>query len=148
MRRSLSGLWLAGFAVLACAAAHAGSPEDIVKYRTNIMKANGGLMSAAGAIVKGKVDYQPQLAGEALALEAATRDLAALFPPGTENIGDTEALPEVWSKRPEFEQRARDAETTATAFAQATQGGNAKAVADAYDDLAAACKSCHKEFRK
>ncbi len=147
MQRSKSGLALAALMALACAA-HAASPEDIVKYRRNLMKANGGLMGAANAIIRGKVDYNSRLAAEALALQDTTKDLASLFPKGTESAGDTEALPTVWSKRTELQAHARDAELKAAAFARAASGTDSKAVANAFDDLAAACKSCHKEFRK
>ena len=74
MQRSRSGLALAALMALACAA-HAADPLDIVKYRKNVMKANGGLMSAAHAIIRGRVEYHGQLAGEARALEETTKDL-------------------------------------------------------------------------
>jgi hypothetical protein len=48
-------------AMLAPLTLDAAEPEDIIKYRKNVMKAIGGLTSAAGAIVEGKVDYKRQL---------------------------------------------------------------------------------------
>ncbi len=147
MQRSTSGLALAALMAVACAA-HAADPLDIVKYRKNLMKANGGLMGAANAIIRGKVDYKGQLAAEAFSLQQTTKDLASLFPKGTEHVGDTQALPAVWSKRAELEEHARDAARKAARFAQAAAGTDSKATAAAYEELAQACKSCHKEFRK
>ena len=37
--------------------AFAAEPEDIIKYRQTVMKANGAHMAAAGAIINGKVDF-------------------------------------------------------------------------------------------
>ncbi|HLD13934.1 MAG TPA: hypothetical protein VJB18_04375, partial [Burkholderiales bacterium] len=51
------------------AAAHAESdPEDIIKYRQNVMKANGSHAAAASAIIQGKVGYKKDLADHAKAL--------------------------------------------------------------------------------
>jgi len=58
-RLMLTGMLLAMLAPLALSAAE---PEDIIKYRQNMMKSIGGHTSAAGAIVQGKVDYKTHLA--------------------------------------------------------------------------------------
>ncbi|MDH3513598.1 MAG: cytochrome c, partial [Gammaproteobacteria bacterium] len=91
----ITGLMLIGLAPLAL---NAAEPEDIIKYRKNMMKAVGGHTSAAGAIVQGKVDYKAHLADHARALQALTRDIPGLFPKDSD-FGDTEARDEVWSKR-------------------------------------------------
>ena len=145
MLRSLSILMLVCLGVTAVSA-YAADPDDVIKYRKNVMNANGGLMGAANAILQSKVDYKGQLTGEAKALEGLNKDLATLFPKGT-NAGDTDALPDVWNKRAEFERRAKDAEVKAAAFAKAASG-NAKDAAARFKDLSDACKGCHKEFRK
>ena len=51
---------LGSFALLlVTAAANAESdPEDVIKYRQNVMKANGAHAAAAGAIIQGKVGYK------------------------------------------------------------------------------------------
>lgn len=131
---------------LATLSAHAADPDDLVKYRQNVMNANGGLMGASNALIQKKVDVKGQLAANAKALEALNKDLPALFPKGS-NAGDTEALPEVWNKRAEFERRAKETQAKAAAFAKAA-GGNDPKVAEKYKDLSDACKSCHRDFRK
>ena len=44
------------------APAYAAESEDIIKYRESVMEAYGSHMSAASRIVRGKVDFQDQLA--------------------------------------------------------------------------------------
>lgn len=139
--RLLAGL---GWIVLASGTVHAADMDDAVKYRKNVMEANGGLMGASNAILQGKVDKKAQLAVYAKALEGLNQDLASLFPKGS-NGGDTDALPEVWSKRAEFERHARDTQEKAAAFAKAAAGKDAMA---RFRDLSESCKSCHKDFRK
>ena len=64
--------------------AQAAEPEDIIKYRQNVMKAQAAHLAAAGAIIQGKVGYKKDLADHAKALQAINRDVAALFPKGSD----------------------------------------------------------------
>lgn len=138
--------WLFAVAGLVALAAHAADPDDMVKYRKNVMNANGGLMGASNGLIQNKVEFKGQLAAYAKALEALNKDLPALFPKGS-NAGDTDVLPEVWSKRAEFERRAKDTQAKAAAFAKAASGNDPK-LAEKFKDLSDSCKSCHKDFRK
>ncbi len=131
---------------LASLAAHAADPDDMVKYRKNVMNANGGLMGASNALIQNKVEFKGQLAGYARSLEVINKDLPALFPKGS-GTADSDALPDVWNKRAEFEHRAKDTQTKAAAFAKAAAGKDPK-LADRFKDLSDSCKSCHKDFRK
>lgn len=133
---------LAGM-VMAPLAAQSGE-EDVIKYRRNVMKAVAGHMGAAGAIVQGKVNYKGDLADHAKALQALMHDIPGLFPKDSD-FGETNALDAVWSKRAEFEKRAKDAGAKAAAFAKATQGGDA---GSAFKALGDTCKGCHKDFRR
>ena len=138
------GLMLAGLAPLALSAAE---PEDIIKYRQNVMKAVGGHTSAAGAIVEGKVNYKSDLADHTRALQALTRDIPALFPKDSD-FGETKAKDEVWSKRADFEKAAKNVKTKVETFAKAVQGGKQDAIVASFKDMGEGCKACHKDFRK
>lgn len=126
---------------------HAAEPEDIIKYRKNVMKAIGGHTSAAGLIVEGKVEHKRQLPDHARALQILTSDVPALFPKDSD-FGETRAKDEVWSKRADFEKAAQNTKTKATAFAKAVQGGNQSAIATSFKELGQSCKACHDDFRK
>ena len=123
------------------------NPEDIIKYRQNVMHANGAHMGAMGAIIQGKVDYKTHLAEHARALQAINKDIPALFPKGSD-FGDTEALDAVWQKRADFEKLAKQARVDADALAKAVQTGDAKVYGPKFKALADDCKACHKDFRK
>ncbi len=134
-------------AVLTPPALSAAEPEDIIKYRKNMMKAIGGHTSAAGAIVQGKVDYKTHLAEHARALQALTKDIPGLFPKDSD-FGDTNAKDEVWSKRAEFEKTAKNAKSKVEAFAKAVQGSKQDVIVASFKDMGEGCKACHKDFRK
>ena len=142
----LKTLLSGALAALLAHGAHAADPDDMVKYRKNVMNANGGLMGASNALIQNKVEFKVQLASYAKALEALNRDLAALFPQGS-NAGDSDAQPDVWNKRAEFERRAKDTQVKAATFAKAAGGSDPK-LAEKFRELSDSCKSCHKDFRK
>lgn len=145
--KTVVGIFVLGSLVLFGTLAYAESePEDIIKYRQNVMKANGAHMAATGAILQGKVEYKKDLAYHAKTLQTINSDIPALFPKGSD-FGDTKALDGVWSKRADFEKRAKDTRTKADAFAKAA-GGDAKAALAKFKELQDSCKACHKDFRK
>jgi hypothetical protein len=59
-------------------------PTDLIKYRKNVMSALGGHAAAAGLIIRGKVDYNPQLVKHARSLAATTTMIKDIFPPDSE----------------------------------------------------------------
>ena len=125
----------------------AAEPEDIIKYREAMMKANAGHMGASAAIINGKVDYKGDLADHAKALAALNKDIAAMFPKGSD-FGNTEALDTVWKKNDEFKKRAQDAKAKADAFAKTVAAGDTANYGPRFKELNEACKACHKDFRK
>jgi cytochrome c556 len=125
----------------------ASKEEAIVKYRQEVMKSQGAHMSAAAAIIMGKVDYKDQLTAHVTALEATTKLISSLFPPGSD-VGKTKALKTVWTKKDEFDKRAKESEDMAEALAKAVAAGDTASYGKHFKALADACKSCHKDFRK
>ena len=142
-------LFAMGFvlAMLAPAVLQAAEPQDIIKYRQNMMKAIGAHTAAAGAIITGKVDYKNQLNEHVRSLEALTGDIPALFPKGSD-FGDTRAKDAVWDKRAEFEKRAHNLKEKVAAFARAVKGGNQQAILTSFKDMGEGCKACHQDFRR
>ena len=122
-------------------------PEDIIKYRQNVMKSNGGNLAAAGAIIQKKVPFNDRLGDHARAVAAGSKNIAALFPDGSDFGMDTNALEAVWKDRAKFEKLAKDSEKKAAAFAKAVSAKDAQ-LAMRFKELADSCKACHKDFRK
>lgn len=137
-------------ALLLCGgiAAHAESePEDLIKYRQNVMKSSGANAAAATAIVQGKVEFKDRLRDHAQALVTSTKNIPALFPKGSD-FGETEALDAVWKKPDDFAKRAKDSHAKAVAFEKAVAANDTKSYAAKLKDLGDSCKACHKDYRK
>lgn len=121
--------------------------EPAIKYRQNVMQAMGGLVGASAGRLRDGFTHGPDMSAIANALQALSKDVAALFPEGTD-FGETEAKPEVWSKPQEFQQAADDLEKKVEAFAAAAKTGDRAESLKAFKAMGDACKSCHEDFRK
>jgi len=125
----------------------AAESEDIIKYRQNVMKANGAHMAATAAIINGKVDYKNQLGDHARALQVINKDINSLFPKDSD-FGDTKALDAVWQNNADFQKSAKIAAQKADALAKTVAAGDSKSYAARFKELSDSCKACHKDFRK
>ncbi len=134
-------------ACLLAGTAVAAEPEDIIKYRQNVMKSQGAHLAAAGAIINGKVDFKGQLGDHAKALQATTKDIPSLFPKDSD-FGETKALDAVWQKPAEFKKDAEHAHMMAVALDKAVAKGDSKSYPMHLKALLDSCKECHKDFRK
>lgn len=128
-------------------AAFAAEPEDIIKYRQSVMKANGAHMAAAGAIINGKVDFKGQLGDHAKALQAINKDINSLFPKDSD-FGETKALDAVWKNNADFQKRAKESAQKADALAKTVAAGDSKNYGARFKELSDTCKACHKDYRK
>ncbi len=143
-RLSIAGLLLSTPLALGAAS----NPADIIKYRQNVMKSIGANAAAAEAIFENKVVFKDRLIDHARAIEAATHNIPALFPPGSHTGAETRAREEIWSKREQFEKNAKDTQEKATAFAKAVASRDETQARTAFKELDKSCSACHREFRK
>ncbi|MDP6515857.1 MAG: cytochrome c [Alphaproteobacteria bacterium] len=125
----------------------ADEPPNIIKYRQNVMKAQGGHISNIAAVVKGEVSLIGNVAANARALADLSRMVLPLFPDGT-NTGKTNALPEIWTDRAKFDQAAKASQDAADAMIVAAETNDLDTIAAALDKLGKSCGGCHKPFRK
>ena len=142
-------LALAGFLAALVAGGPAlavNAPEDVIKYRQNLMKAVGGHIGNIALLVKGKVDFKAGLADDAEAIADLLENAGIAFPEGTSE-GKTRAKPEIWEKRGEFDATLEDTIVKARALAVAAKGGDMAAVGAALGALGKSCGACHKPFR-
>lgn len=121
--------------------------EPAIKYRQNVMQAMGGLVGASAGRLRDGFTHGPDMTAIAAALQALSKDVAALFPEGTD-FGETEAKAEVWSKPEEFKKSAANLEEKVDAFAAAVKTGDRAESLKAFKAMGDACKSCHEDFRK
>ncbi|MDF1793561.1 MAG: cytochrome c [Thalassobaculaceae bacterium] len=152
MSRSLIAVTLVLVAILAyglqggaVVEAHSGA-TGVVKERMDLMKALGGELKALAQMFKGETEFDPVVVeAKARAIEArASSAITSLFPDGSGGA-PSKASAEIWSHWPEFEAKADELGTQASALAAVADAGP-DAARRAFGKLAGACKSCHQDF--
>lgn len=134
------------FLILVAGNGVAAEPEDIIKYRQNVMKAVGAHTGAAISLIRGKVGFSIDLEYHVTAIANALTDIPKLFPEDSD-FGETRAKDGVWSNRGRFETLSREAASAAQNLLAAVRSGDRGAMGKGFRDLGQACKNCHKKFK-
>ena len=133
----------AGLALVAGVAVAQGSPYE---QRVAVMKGNGAAMGAIGKYVKGEADYSPAVEESANKLQQQSKEVAALFPPGSTHE-KSRAKPEIWSNASGFQKRVTEFQTSSAELVKAVATKDKQKIADAYGAVGKACGGCHDDFR-
>jgi cytochrome c556 len=147
MKRSHTLAWAAAagsaLALSVTFAATAGTPAE---DRRTVMKDVGFAMRDGVAYVSGQSPWDAAKAGALMKRVAGhAKKLATLYPASSASDPKTEAAPNIWKNKPDFEKRLAEMGTLATA------AGNAKtldAYKPAFQKVSGTCKSCHDVYRK
>lgn len=120
---------------------------SVIKEREEHFEAMGKASKAPGAMFKGEAPFdlaQVQAALKVYQEKAAI--LPKLFPDDSKTGGDTEALPAIWEKKADFEERF----VKFAASAKAAEGSitNEETFAAVWKDVVGNCSGCHKAYRK
>ena len=125
----------------------ADEPENIIKYRRNVMKAVGANMGNLAMVAKGNFSFAGNLVANARAIRSGLGMAAPLFPEGTET-GETNALPKLWQDEAGFEAALRHSIAAADAMIAAAETADMPTIIGALQALGKTCGSCHKPYRK
>ncbi len=146
---------LMGFAAvtaLACAlpaAAQFQKPEDAVRYRQSAFNVMGNHFGRIGAMVNGRVPFDAAAVQvNADIVQSMSRLPYAGFIAGTESLGNTAALPEVWSQGDKFKAAAQKMQEEVSKLNTIAKTGDEAKIKEAFGAAGAACKACHDDFRK
>lgn len=140
---SLAALLIVG-SVAAQTAPKVGS-GDIVADRQRLMKLNAASWQDVQAKLKAGNIEAIAVNAETIALNAM--HIPALFPQGS-LTDKSNAKPDIWQKRTEFESEAKNLQTLAEKLRDAARAKDAAAVeAMAKDFGRQTCGSCHTKFR-
>ncbi len=139
----------AGAAALATTAMAQPKPEQFVKQRQSALALIGWYFSPLGAVAKGERPFNKDEAVR------ATSNLVVLskmpwegFVAGTENVGNTKAKPEVWSKPAEFKKAGENMQAEVAKLAQLANAGDEAGFKKQFGAVGGSCKACHDDFRK
>jgi cytochrome c556 len=130
------------------------SPASVAKEtagtRHGLFHVIGAAFGPTGGMISNKAPFdaaQAQLAGARLEVlggmikQLTATDTSKLVP-------NSEAKPNIWTERADFEAKADNLVKAATALKIAAAKGDKDGTLKAARDVGGACKSCHDKFRK
>jgi cytochrome c556 len=123
-------------------------PEQQIEYRQSAMTVTARSVGILGAMAKGDVPFNKDVALRHANLIAGLSDLpltTGAFGPGTDKGAPHKTDPKAWSEADKFKAAYDKFTTAAKALPAAT--GDQKTLKVALGDLGKTCKSCHDDFR-
>jgi cytochrome c556 len=159
-RNSAKLALLAGFllSLVACgqqggSAGGAAQADDSPEYQAFQFR-NGAMHALAWKVGKLRAMAQGDIpVDNAVALKNAkdTAALAGMIPDGfipNSIVKGSLALPDIWMNFPDFQMKANDLQTAATALADATQANGFEASKGMVQAVGQSCGGCHRPYRK
>ena len=130
------------------ASAQFRKPEDAVKYRQSVMYTMAThFYSRVGAMVNGRIPYDPKAAAEHADVVATLSRLPwPAFTPDTNGVGKTDAKPAVWTEQSKFKDLSEKMQGEVLKLQAAAKTGNLDALKVAYRATSDSCKACHDSF--
>ena len=129
-----------------------GPHDNAIKGRQAMFQTYNFNMGVLGAMAKGKMDYNAEIAAQSAAnLQAAANfGQAAMWPEGSdsETAGNAKnrALPAIWSNFPDVMEKGNALKMASEKLA-AEAGNGLDALQAAIGDVGGTCKACHDDYR-
>jgi cytochrome c556 len=142
MMRILPVLILALFAVGGTALAQGNA----IKARQELMKKNGEASKLGLQMIKGEKPYDAAAAAEAMnSIATSMTEFVKLFPEGTTGK-DTDAKPEIWQNKADFDSWATKLKQDGAKAATAAKSG-VDGFKGAFAVVGQSCQGCHEKYR-
>lgn len=133
---------------LGAGAAYAqAKPEDLLKYRQGVMRAVAFQFGPLNAVAKGEAPWGPAMAQRAANLAALAVIAGDVFGPASQNLPNSDAKAEIWSKPDDFRKVMAAFQAEAAKLGELAKAGDADKVKDQLGKLGGTCKACHDDFR-
>lgn len=142
MMRSLS---IAAAIAVAATAVYAQSAA--IGQRQEILKGFGAAAKAPATMIKGDAPFDlAKVQATLKTIADGAAKLPTLFPDDSKTGADTQALPAVWERKPEFEALWKKLAADATAAMTAIK--DEATLKSEWPKVGANCGNCHKQFRQ
>lgn len=124
-------------------------PEAFVKHRQSAFALMGWYFGPMGGVAKGEKPFNKDEMTKAATLVATMAKLPYdSFPVGTETVGNTQALPTVWSNNAKFKELAAKLGTETDTLAKMASAGDEAGFKKQFGVVGGTCKACHDDFKK
>jgi cytochrome c556 len=144
MKLKSAALIVAASMLLPIASSSAADPDELIKYRKNVMKVIGGHTGSLFAIAGGKAGDASHMEAHVSGLVGATMMAKDLFAEESQE-GETRASAQIWMDPEGFAAAIKEMEDAATGIQVAFESSGDMGAA--LRALGASCKGCHDDYR-
>src|SRR5687768_14245519 len=138
----------AGSVIAATAPPTKEAALKLMHDRHENMESIGDATKAAGRTLKSGAPDLAVIRSTAATYTRLAPQVPSWFPPGTgPDVGKTDALPAIWEKPQDFQQKARDFQAAVKTFDAAAKSGDMPAITKAFGGVGKSCKACHDSYR-
>ena len=138
----------AGVLAIATSAMAQPKPENFVKQRQSALNLMGWYFGSQGAVAKGEKPFNKDDAVRATSFLVPLSKMPwEGFVAGTENIGNTKALPAVWTNAAKFKELQENMQGEMVKLAAMANAGDEGGFKKQFGAVGGACKACHDDFR-
>jgi cytochrome c556 len=146
--------------LLACALVAAGTlgasglavaqpkPEQLIEYRQSVYQVLVWNFGPMGAAVQGKIPFDKDAFAKQAARVATMAPMAAEGFARESLAANSDAKPEIWKNKAEFDKLMQNLVTKTAALAEVSKSGDLAKIRPAFGEAAQACKACHDKFKK
>ena len=123
--------------------------RQTIENRKAVFTLIGNNFRPIAEVLRGNSTYESVDVSKYSARVAFLANFLAEAFPDVSKSGDTQAKPEVWASRPDFDKRVRDFSDHVVVLSRvvAQGGGNSEAFKAAARAVAQDCKGCHDNYR-
>ena len=129
-------------------AADAPKPEAVITYRQSVFHMILWNFQPLGEMARGRRPFDAaEFERRATRLAFLAPQLEEGFTPGSDKGATTDALPDIWKNRADFDQKLAELVRETAALAEAAKTGDEAKMKAQFPKVAGACKNCHEKYR-
>jgi cytochrome c556 len=123
-------------------------PETAIEYRQSIFKAIVWNFAPMGGMVRGARPFnRAEFRKGAERVASLSGMFVEGFPAGSATGAPTEAQPNIWTERRDFEAKAAEFQKQAALLAKLSAGTDEAAMKKQFGVVGGTCKACHDKFK-
>ena len=148
MRSAHIAALIALLALPALAADTAPRPDAVIAYRQSVFRMILWNYQPLAEMVRGRRPFDTaDFRKRAVRLAFLAQQLRDGFAPGSDAGAMTDARPEIWTQRADFDAKLEDLVRESKALREAAKSGDEARIKEQFSKTSAACKNCHDKNR-
>ena len=143
-----AALALCGAAAAETPKVDAPRPDMVIAYRQSVFRLILWNYTPLAEMVRGRREFDAaEFRRRAVRLAFLAQQLGEGFTAGSDKGATTDALPDIWLHKDDFDKKLADLIHETKALREAAKGGDEAKIKEQFGKTSNACKSCHEKYR-